>query len=71
MRVTSLTKGRKTFVIQDVSSIHNFHLTGPGVNRRTTIGGRPTVTWVLTLQKGTYRFVCDAHSGMRGSFRVT
>jgi plastocyanin len=30
-----------------------------------------TKSVVLTLKKGTYRFVCDPHSNsMRGSFRV-
>jgi hypothetical protein len=61
------------FVISDRSSIHDFHLSGPGFNRVLTgveyIG---TKSFVLRLKKGTYRFVCDPHSGvMHGRFLVS
>jgi len=60
-----------TFVIFDKSTIHNFHLTGPGVNRKTSVGGTGTTRWTLTLRKGSYHFVCDTHpSIMKGSFTV-
>ena len=63
---------RYRFVIRDRASIHDFHLTGPGVNRMlTTVGFVGTKSYVLTLKKGTYRFVCDPHADiMHGSFRV-
>jgi plastocyanin len=52
--------------------MHNFHLRGRGVNKRTTVAFRGTATWTVTLRVGTYRFVCDPHARrMRGSFRVT
>jgi plastocyanin len=59
-------------VIDDRSSIHDFHLTGPGVNRVLTgVDFTGTKTIVLTLKKGTYRFVCDPHSdSMHGTLRV-
>jgi plastocyanin len=59
------------FVIHDNSSIHNFHLIGPGVNRKTSVGAKGTFTWRLTLRRGTYRFVCDPHATiMKGKFVV-
>jgi hypothetical protein len=70
-KVTSLMQGRKRFVIRDQASVHNFHLTGPGVNKKTSLTRVATVTWTLTLARGTYRFVCDNHPGLAGSFRVT
>ena len=71
-KVTTLKAGRYKIVIKDMSSIHNFHLTGPGVNRKTGVGPRGTFTWTLTLKKGTYKFVCDPHASiMKGSFKVT
>jgi plastocyanin len=70
VRVRSVAKGRFTIVVRDVSRIHNFHLTGPGVNKRTSVGGRGTVTWNVRLSPGTYRFVCDPHPSMRGRFTV-
>ena len=71
-KVTSLKAGRYTFVISDRATFHNFHLTGPGVNKSTTVGGTGNKTWTLTLKAGTYRYVCDPHAAnMKGSFRVT
>jgi plastocyanin len=69
--VKMLAPGRYIFVIHDNSNVHNFHLTGPGVNRKTAVGTTGTVTWRLTLRNGTYRFVCDPHATlMKGKFIV-
>jgi plastocyanin len=69
--VKTLAPAAYTFVIYDKSSTHNFHLTGPGVNRKTTVGGMGSLRWTLTLRKGTYRYVCDPHASiMHGSFTV-
>jgi plastocyanin len=71
-RVTSLRRGRYRIRVRDRSRMHNFHLIGPRVNRKTTVRFRGTVTWTLTLRRGTHRFVCDPHARrMKGSFRVT
>lgn len=70
-KVTRLKAGvRYRFTISDRSSGHNFHLTGPGVNRVVTgVGFVGTKSILLALRKGTYRFVCDPHASfMRGSF---
>jgi plastocyanin len=70
-KVTSLTAGKYTIVVRDTAGDHNFHLTGPGVNRSTTVGGTGTQTWRVTLKKGTYTYVCDPHASfMKGSFTV-
>ena len=69
--VKVLAPAKYTFVISDKSNIHNFHLTGPGVNRKTSVGGMGTTRWTLTLRAGTYHFVCDPHASiMKGSFTV-
>ena len=70
-KVVSLPAGKYTIKIQDKSNIHNFHLTGPGVNKKTTVGGVGNSTWTVTLKKGTYKYVCDPHASiMKGSFTV-
>jgi plastocyanin len=70
-KVTSLKAGTYTIKVLDLSNIHNFHLTGPGVNKKTTVGGKGTYTWKVTLKKGTYKYVCDPHASfMKGSFTV-
>jgi plastocyanin len=64
--------GTYTIVINDKSNIHNFHLTGPGVNRLTSTPWVGTKTWTVKLKKGTYKFVCDPHATiMKGVLRVT
>ena len=64
--------GKITLVVNDKSSIHNFHLKGPGVNVKTSVGATGTKTFKnLTLKKGKYTFVCDPHpSTMKGSFTI-
>jgi plastocyanin len=72
-KVTKLKAGvHYRFRISDRSSIHDFHLTGPGLDRMlTSVDFMGTKSVVLTLKKGVYRYVCDPHSGsMHGSFRV-
>ena len=70
--VTKLTAGTYTITIQDKSDTHNFHLTGPGVNKTTSVGGQGATTWKVTLKKGTYKYVCDPHASfMHGSFKVS
>ena len=72
-KVTSLKAGTYRFVVSDRSPIHDFHLSGPGVNKVITavsFQGRRSVT--VKLKRGTYRYVCDPHASfMKGSFRVS
>jgi plastocyanin len=71
-KVTKLKAGTYIFKILDKSTIHNFHLTGPGVNKATSVGAKKTYTWKLKLKKGTYKYVCDPHAPiMKGSFTVS
>jgi len=68
--VRDIPAGTYEILVRDRSDIHNFHLSGPGVNMRTTVGFTGTVTWTVTLQDGSlYTYVCDVHPGdMRGTF---
>lgn len=71
-KVSTLKAGTYVFKIADKSSAHNFHLTGPGVNKKTSVGATGSKSWTLTLKKGTYKYVCDPHASfMKGSFKVT
>ena len=73
-RVTKLKAGTPyRVVIKDRAAIHDFHLTGPGLNRvLTSVPFTGTKSFVLRLRKGSYRFVCDPHSGfMHGRFNVS
>jgi plastocyanin len=67
-----LKAGTYKVVISDKGTIHDFHLTGPGVNKKTSVAGTGTTTWTLKLKKGKYKYVCDPHaSSMFGSFTVS
>ena len=70
-KVTSLTTGTYTIVVNDRSSMHNFHLKGPGFNKATSVLGVGRTKWTAHLRVGTYTYVCDPHASMmRGSFGV-
>jgi hypothetical protein len=69
-RVKQLTAGRYNVTVKDRSQADNFHLTAPGINRKTGVKSRTTVTWKLTFRAGTGRFRSDAHKRLHGSFRV-
>jgi plastocyanin len=72
MSKQTVKAGTYTIVINDKSNIHNFHLTGPGVNKLTSVPWVGTKTWTVKLKKGIYRFVCDPHVAiMKGVLRVT
>jgi plastocyanin len=64
--------GKIELVVSDKSDQHNFHLSGPGVNVKTSVGQTGTKTFTVTLKKGTYTFVCDPHASfMKGSFKIS
>ena len=62
--------GTIKLVIADKSNVHNYHLTGPGVNVKTSVAAVGTKTFTVTLKKGTYKFICDPHPFMKGSFTI-
>jgi hypothetical protein len=69
--VSSLSQGSYELEIEDLSSAHNFHLSGPGVDISTDVGEEGTQNVSLDVAPGTYEFVCDPHAGqMNGSFEV-
>ena len=70
--VTTVPAGDWTIEVQDWSKIHDFHLTGAGVEEATTVPGTGASTWEVTLVAGEYAYVCDPHSGtMAGTLTVT
>jgi plastocyanin len=72
-KVAKLKAGKYAIVVKDTALTHNFHLKGPGVDKKTSVAGKGTQTWHVTLKKGKYIYVCDPHAklGMKGSFTVT
>jgi plastocyanin len=72
MSKKTVPHGAYTITVKDKSNIHNFHLTGPGLNKKTSVSFVGTMTWKVTLKKGTYKFICDPHKTiMKGTLKVT
>jgi plastocyanin len=72
MNKKTVKAGTYTIVVHDKSNIHNFHLTGRGVNKLTSIPRVYTTRWTVKLKKGTYKFQCDPHAAiMKGTLKVT
>jgi plastocyanin len=72
MNKKTVKAGTYVITIHDRASIHDFHLTGPGVNKTTSVPAVATTKWTVKLKKGTYHFVCDPHRTiMHGILKVT
>lgn len=70
-KVTRLKAGAYTILVRDRAANHNFHLLGPGVDKRTALAFKGRQTWQVRLRRGAYRYVCDPHAfTMKGAFRV-
>jgi hypothetical protein len=70
-RLSTIDAGAVILTISDRTKTHNFHLTGPGLNRKTGVKFRGRVTWRLTLQPGRYTYRSDKSAKLRGSFTAT
>ena len=72
-KVSTLKAGTYRFIISDRSNIHDFHLSGPGLDRvLTSVDYTGTKSFVFRLKRGSYRFMCDPHAAiMHGRFRVS
>jgi hypothetical protein len=71
VKVKSLKAGKYAITVRDRSKYHDFHLKGPGLNKKTGVGYTGTQTWTVTLKSGSYKFFCDPHQAkMHGSFSV-
>ena len=70
-RLTTIPAGRVILTINDRTRVDNFHLTGPGVNRKTGVAFRGRATWNLTLQPGRYTYRSDKTRRLRGTFTAT
>jgi plastocyanin len=66
----SAKAGKTVITIRDRTKKDNFHLIGPGVNKKTGVKFTGTVKWTVTLRAGTYTFRSDAHRKLRGKTTV-
>jgi hypothetical protein len=73
--VRVLAPGTYTVVVEDRSSVDNFHLAGPGIDEQTTLEFVGTVTWTLNFTPGGYTYRTDGagapECGCSQSFSVS
>jgi hypothetical protein len=67
----SAKAGKTTVAVSDLSAKDNFHLMGPGVNKKTGVSFVGKVSWSLSLKKGSYTYRSDAHKGLHGTLKVS
>lgn len=70
LKPRSALPGPAIISVNDRSKTDNFHLTGPGVNRKTGVKTRGKASWTVTLQPGVYTYRSDKTKKLRGSFVV-
>jgi Copper binding proteins, plastocyanin/azurin family len=69
-RVTSLIENTFRVTVNDTSKKQNFHLTGPGVNKKTGIGATVKATWTVKLRPGKYTYRSDKSRRLKRTFTV-
>lgn len=69
-RARVVAAGSYRIAVRDTSKKQNFHLSGPGVNRKTAVTRTARATWSVRLRAGKYSYRSDANRRLRGSFTV-
>jgi hypothetical protein len=69
-RVRSLVENTYKLSVTDASKKQNFHLTGPGVNKKTGVGAKVKAIWTVKLRPGKYTYRSDKNRRLRKTFTV-
>jgi len=70
-RVRSVVENTYKLTVADSSNKQNFHLTGPGVNKKTSVKGKTRATWTVQLKPGKYTYRSDKNKRLKRTFTVT
>ena len=65
-----IAAGSYRISVRDTAKTQNFHLTGPGVNRKTAVAGTSRATWSVRLRAGKYTYRSDRKRRLSGTFTV-
>ena len=68
--VKSLKAGKYSVKVSDRSKKLNFHLKGPGVNKKTGVKFKGKKTFKVKLSAGKYVYKSDAGKHLKKSFKV-
>jgi plastocyanin len=69
----TIKAGTYRIKVEDKAAIHDFHLIGKGLDKKTGVSFVGDQTWRVTFKPGKVTYQCDPHAsmGMKGSFKVT
>jgi hypothetical protein len=71
-RTARVTGGTYTITVVDRSKTHSFHLSGPGVNRKTGTRFTGKVVWKVSLSTASsYRYWSDANPSLGGTLKTS
>lgn len=70
LKPKSALPGPAAIAVNDRSATDNFHLSGPGVNRKTGVKTRVRATWSVNLVPGVYTYRSDKTKKLRGTLIV-
>ena len=68
--VKSLAAGTYRLAVRDATRADNFHVLGKGVNKKTGVKFKGSVTWTVAFKAGSYTVRSDATKRLRRTFRV-
>jgi len=68
--VKSLAAGTYGLAVRDATRADNFHVLGKGVNKKTGVKFKGSVTWTVAFKAGSYTVRSDATKRLRRTFRV-
>lgn len=57
----AVPSGKYKLIVKDLGTIHNFRITGAGVDKATSIPGTGKSVFKITVTPGIYNIRCDAH----------
>jgi plastocyanin len=70
--VKKLKAGAYRIAVKDATKADNFHLLGPGVNKKTGVAFRGSISWKVRFKAGKkYTVRSDAHVKLRRTFAAT
>jgi plastocyanin len=70
--VKKLKAGSYRIAVKDATKADNFHLLGPGLNKKTGVAFRGSVSWKVRFKAGKkYTVRSDAHLKLRRTFAAT
>ncbi len=70
-KVRSVVEGTYKVTVSDAAKTQNFHLSGPGFNKKTGVKAKTKTTWTAALKPGKYTYRSDKSKRLHGTFTVT